>query len=104
MANTIQARKRARQSEKHRLHNASEKSAMRTFIKNVRKALGMGELATAQAAYVEASSKMDRLARKNVIHPNAAARYKSRLAAHIKSLALSAKKTTAKKAKKETKE
>ena len=88
MANTPQARKRARQSEKHRLHNASQKSAMRTFIKNVRKALGLGDLSSAQAAYTEASSKVDKLARKNVIHKNAASRYKSRLAGHIKALAL----------------
>ncbi len=91
MANTIQARKRVRQSEKHRQHNASEKSAMRTFVKNVRKALGLGDAAAAKAAYAEASSKMDKLARKNVIHPNAAARYKSRLAAHIKALVQKAK-------------
>lgn len=86
MANTAQARKRVRQAEKHRLHNASQKSAMRTFIKNVRKAVAEGNLKAAQAAYTEASSKADRLARKNIIHTNAASRYKSRLAAQIKTI------------------
>lgn len=90
MANTPQARKRARQAENHRLHNASEKSEMRTYIKDVRKALSTGDLKAAQAAYIEASSKADRLARKNIIHVNVASRYKSRLALQIK--ALSAKK------------
>ena len=87
MANTPQARKRARQAEKHRLHNASMKSAMRTTIKNTRKAIASGDAKVAEAALNEASSKMDRLARKNIIHKNAASRYKSRLAAGIKKIA-----------------
>jgi small subunit ribosomal protein S20 len=88
VANTAQARKRARQAEKHRLHNASLKTAMRTSIKNVRKAILAGDVAAAQKAYGEASSKADRLARKEIIHRNAASRYKSRLAARVKALAL----------------
>jgi small subunit ribosomal protein S20 len=87
LANTPQARKRARQAEKHRLHNASMKSAMRTTIKNTRKAIASGDAKVAEAALNEASSKMDRLARKNIIHKNAASRYKSRLAAGIKKIA-----------------
>lgn len=88
MANTAQARKRARQAEKHRLHNASLKTAMRTSIKKVRKAIAAGDATGAQAAFAEASSKADRLARKNIIHRNAASRYKSRLSARIKALSL----------------
>jgi small subunit ribosomal protein S20 len=87
LANTPQARKRARQAEKHRLQNASQKSAMRTTIKSTRKAVASGDAKAAIAALNEASSKMDRLARKKVIHKNAAARYKSRLAASIKKIA-----------------
>lgn len=87
MANTAQARKRARQAEKHRQHNASLKSAMRTTVKNTRKAIASGDAKAAAAALAEASSKMDRLARKNIIHKNAAARYKSRLAAKVKKIA-----------------
>ena len=86
MANTAQARKRARQAEKHRLHNASLKTAMRTSIKNVRKAIAAGDVAAAQKAFAQASSKADRLARKEIIHRNAASRYKSRLSARIKAL------------------
>lgn len=87
MANTPQARKRARQAEKNRLHNASLKSAMRTTVKNTRKAIVAEDVKAAEAALAEASSKMDRLARKNIIHKNAAARYKSRLTASIKKIA-----------------
>lgn len=87
LANTAQARKRARQAEKHRLLNASQKSAMRTTIKSTYKAIASGDAKAAEAALAEASSKMDRLARKKVIHKNAAARYKSRLAARIKAIA-----------------
>ena len=87
LANTKQARKRARQAENHRLHNTSQKSEMRTFIKNTRKAIASGDAKVAQAALILASSKVDTLARKNIIHRNAAARYKSRLAARIKAIA-----------------
>ena len=37
MANTIQARKRARQAEVRRERNVSQKSKLRTFVKNVEK-------------------------------------------------------------------
>ena len=87
MANTKQARKRARQAENHRLHNASQKSEMRTFSKNTRKAIASGDAKLAQAALAQATSKVDTLARKNIIHRNAAARYKSRLTARIKAIA-----------------
>ena len=50
MANTAQARKRARQSEKRRQHNAALKSEMRTSIKKVRKLILAGDKAGAQAA------------------------------------------------------
>ena len=54
MANTAQARKRARQAEKHRQLNTSQRSELRTSIKKVQKALAGGDAATAQAAYKDA--------------------------------------------------
>jgi small subunit ribosomal protein S20 len=87
MANTAQARKRARQSEKRRQHNAALRSAFRSAVKKVRKAVAAGDKPTATRLFSEATSVLDRIADKKVIHKNRAARQKSRLAAHLKALA-----------------
>jgi small subunit ribosomal protein S20 len=87
MANTAQARKRARQSERRRQHNSSLHSAVRSAIKKVRKAIAAGDKAGARTLLREASSVIDRVADKRVIHKNKAARDKGRLAARIKALA-----------------
>lgn len=79
MANSAQARKRARQAEVHRQRNASQRSAMRTSIKALRKAIAAGDKEQAVAAYQAAVPLMDRMARKGIIHKNTAARGKSRL-------------------------
>lgn len=87
MANTKQAKKRAKQSEVHRQRNASARSMLRTHIKKVIKAIESGNKADAQAAYQAAVPVIDRMATKGIIHKNKAARHKSRLSAHIKALA-----------------
>lgn len=87
VANTAQAKKRARQAEKHRAHNASRRSLMRTQIKKVLKAVEAKDTSAAQQAYRHATSIIDRLARKGIVHPNAASRYKSRLNARLRTLA-----------------
>ena len=86
MANTAQAKKRARQAEKHREHNAARRSLMRTQIKRVLKAVEAKDKTGAQQAYRVASSIIDRLAGKNVLHRNTASRYKSRLNERVRSL------------------
>ena len=86
MANTKQARKRARQTVARNLHLAAQRSQYRTAIKKVRK-LVAGDKAAAQEAFKAAESTIDKMARKGVLHGNAAARHKSRLAAEIKALA-----------------
>jgi small subunit ribosomal protein S20 len=86
LANSRQAKKRVKQSEKRRLHNASRKTEMRTYIKNVLKAIQAGDKAGAMVIYQKASSMVDRLAAKGLIHKNKAARHKSRLNSHIKDL------------------
>lgn len=86
MANSPQARKRARQSEKRRQQNASQRSTLRTFIKKVIKAIRAGDREAAGLAFREAEPRIDRAARKGLIHPNKAARHKSRLNAHIKAM------------------
>lgn len=87
MANTVQARKRARQAIVRRAHNMSLRSELRTAIKKVRKAVATGDKVAAQAVYKESQCVIDSIADKKIIHKNAAARYKSRLSAAIKVLA-----------------
>lgn len=86
MANTAQARKRARQAVQRRAQNMSLRSEIRTAIKKVRKAIGTGDKTAAQAVYKESQVVIDSIADKRIIHKNTAARYKSRLSAAIKAL------------------
>jgi len=86
VANTQQARKRARQAEKARKHNASLRSMVRTYIKKVVNAIEKGDLDAAKGAYQSAVPVIDRIADKGIIHKNKAARHKSRLNEQIKAL------------------
>lgn len=79
MANSAQAKKRARQAEVHRQRNASQRSAMRTKVKALRKAIAAGDKEQAVVAFQAAVPVLDRMARKGIIHKNTAARGKSRL-------------------------
>lgn len=87
MANIASAKKRARQSEKHRQHNASLRSMVRTYIKKAYAAVASGDKKLAEEAYLAAVPVIDRMASKGLVHKNKAARHKSRLSAHIKKLA-----------------
>ncbi len=87
MANSPQAKKRARQAEKRRAHNASLRSLVRTQIKKVVAAIGSGDAEKARQAYDQAVPVIDRMADKGIIHKNKAARHKSRLNTKIKDLA-----------------
>lgn len=86
MANSAQARKRARQAEKHRQHNAGQRSALRTSIKNVIKAAAAGDAEAASNAYKGAVPVIDAMAGKGLIHKNKAARHKSRLNQMVRGL------------------
>lgn len=87
MANSRQARKRARQAEKHRKHNTSLRSMMRTHIKKTQTALAEQNKAVAEKAYKEMVPVLDSMVSKGLIHKNKAARYKSRMNTHLKTLA-----------------
>ncbi|MBO9481381.1 MULTISPECIES: 30S ribosomal protein S20 [Gammaproteobacteria] len=87
MANSPSARKRARQAENRRQHNASLRSMVRTSIKKVIKAIDTRDVEAAKAAFTAAVPVIDRMADKGIIHKNKAARHKSRLNAQIKALA-----------------
>ena len=79
MANSAQARKRARQNVKRRQLKASQRSMVRTFIKHVVKAVEDKNYEAATEAYKKAVPVIARIADKGVIHKNKAARHKSRL-------------------------
>ena len=87
MANSAQARKRARQADKQRGHNISLRSELRTAIKKVTKAIEAGDKTAAKAVFSESTSIVDCIADKKIIHKNKAARHKSRLSAAIKAMA-----------------
>lgn len=87
MANTPQARKRARQNVARNLRLSAQRSQYRTAIKKVRKLIVAGDKAAAQEAFRSAESVIDNMARKGILHGNAAARHKSRLSASIKAMA-----------------
>jgi small subunit ribosomal protein S20 len=86
LANSLSARKRARQSEKHRLRNASQRSSMRTALKKVIVAIETGDKAAAESAYKAAVPAIDKPVSKGLVHRNKAARHKSRLNAQIRAL------------------
>ena len=89
MANTPQARKRAKQNDKQRARNSSLRSLVRTKMKQVLAAVNAGEHGPAQEAYNAAVPVIDRMANKGIIKKNKAARHKSRLNAKVKALAAS---------------
>jgi small subunit ribosomal protein S20 len=87
MANSAQARKRARQAAETRVRNASLKSMLRSAVKKVKKAIATGDKAVAQKEFHASQAVIDRIADKRIVHKNTASRHKSRLAQAIKALA-----------------
>jgi small subunit ribosomal protein S20 len=86
LANTKSAEKAARQAVKHRAHNVTLRSKMRTAIRKVNDAVAKGNKEDAQSSYRAAVPVIDSLVNKNIIHRNQADRHKSRLAARVKSV------------------
>ncbi len=86
MAHTKSALKRARQAKKRTLRNRISKSEIRTLLKRTMKAIEAGDGAKARSEFRLASRGLDKAARHRAIHPNEAARRKSRLAKRIAAL------------------
>lgn len=86
MANSAQARKRARQAVKHRAHNMALRSRMRTYVKRTRAAIAAGDKEKATEAFRDVQSALDSSVGKGLLHANKAARHKSRMSAQIKAL------------------
>jgi small subunit ribosomal protein S20 len=83
MANNKSAKKRAAKSAAQREKNRASRSMVRTAIKKVRQAATASDAQGTEGLLKEAISLVDRTARKGLIHPNAAARTKSRLSAAV---------------------
>ncbi|MEM7708836.1 MAG: 30S ribosomal protein S20 [Pseudomonadota bacterium] len=86
MAHSVSARKRIRQANSRRTHNASIRSNFRTVIKKVLAAVEAGDKDAAQQAYQAAVPVIDKVSAKGLIHKNKAARHKSRLNKAIQAL------------------
>ncbi len=86
MPNTASAKKRLRQNETRRLRNRSARSSLRTQIRRVREAVKAGDASKAQSEFRIAQKSIDKAASNRLIHPNAAARTKSRLVKLVKAV------------------
>lgn len=84
MPNTANAKKALRKSFKRRDRNRMQRSALRTYLKRVREAIAAGDKEKATAEFQLVTKKLDQAAAKNLLHKNAAARTKSRLAKAMK--------------------
>ncbi len=86
MAHSNSAKKRIRQNIVQRERNRGQKSALRSQVKKVRAAVEAGDAALAQSELALAMSKADRVAKKNILHPNTAARLKSKLSRAVNAM------------------
>ena len=86
MANSPQAKKRARQNENRLAVNKARRSRIRTFLRKVEEAIVSGDQTAAAAALREAQPELMRGVTKGVFHKNTASRKMSRLAARVKAL------------------
>lgn len=86
MPNIKSAIKRVKINNKKRLHNATQKSALRTAIKNFESLVEQNNVEAAKSALALATKKLDKAAAKGIIHKNAASRQKSRLTKKFNSI------------------
>ncbi len=86
MANSPQAKKRARQAVKRRTRNVAKRSEFRTVLKTTTYAIDGGDKESAASALKSAIPVIDAMVSKGLIHKNKAARHKSRLSARVKAL------------------
>jgi len=86
MANHKSALKRARQNIKRNARNRHLRSTLRTELKSYRTLLGSKDVEGAQTGYSNIQKVIDKAVTKGILHANAAARYKSRLASALAKL------------------
>jgi len=90
MPNIKSAIKRVKTNDKRRALNASQRSALRTSVKTAEVAIASNDVEAAKAALIAATKKLDKAVTKGLIHKNAAARKKSRLAKRLNALSAQA--------------
>ena len=88
MANHVSSLKRARQTETRTAVNRANRSKMRSSLRLMREALAAGDAKAAGEQYRKTASILDKSVQKGVLHDNTASRYKSRLNARVKNLAV----------------
>lgn len=86
MANSPQAKKRIRQTERRTAVNKSRRSRIRTFVRKVEEAIAAGDQAVAREALRAAEPEIMRGVNKGVTHRNAASRKVSRLSSRVKAM------------------
>ena len=86
MADSLQAKKRARQNDKSRTINRARKSQVKTQIKHFEAALSKGDAEAAGEQLRLVTQKLDKTAAKSTMHKKTAARKKSRLAKKLNAL------------------
>lgn len=84
MPNTKTAKKALKQNAKRRLRNRSQRSMLKTLVKNVRSLATEGKVDEAKSALQLVSKRLDQAGAKYLYHPNKSARLKSRLAKLVK--------------------
>lgn len=86
MANSPQAKKRARQNETRFQVNKARRSRIRTFLRKVEESISSGNKDEAATALREAQPELMRGVTKGILHKNTVARKMSRLAARVKAI------------------
>jgi len=86
MANSPQAKKRARQNEARYAVNKARRSRIRTYLRKVEEAIESGDQAAAKTALREVQPELMRGVTKGVLHKNTVARKISRLSSRVKAL------------------
>ena len=87
MANTPQAKKRARQNERRAAINKARRSRIRTFLRVVEEAIESGDKDAANTALRAAQPELMRGVTKGIYHKNTVARKVSRLSKRVKAIA-----------------
>ena len=88
MANHVSSLKRARQTERKTAVNRANKSRVRGSLRLLREAIASGDAAKANEQFKQTVSALDKSVQKGILHDNTASRYKSRLAARVKAVAV----------------
>lgn len=87
MANIKSSKKDLKRSAKKRLVNTAVKTSLKTYVKKTRVAIAGGDAEATKAALTTAVSNIDKAAQRGILHKNAAARRKSRIAKAAAALA-----------------